>query len=478
MVSRSPPIRGGVTIESLVEKKQAMEAGLARIARAGLRLVSVGVAVALAAACGSGGEPSLPVTSTEPTAASTTSTVAAAGGVDEVSGEARSLLDSWRSAVLHSDGAWPGYDLAAIPTVLVTLDDGGRVAAVVAFNHPNPEALGSETRPIDVDGHRAAVVGQVADPDRLKAMAPFDFFADIGGTDTFVLVGQRGEPGREPDTPGFIAMVVHEAFHRYQFDEWVPDTAFQDVAGYDFSPENLELALLENRILIAAYQADTPSETERLARQFAAVRAARHQRDARVVLDEQQERMEGSARWIEHRIGDAIGNLYNAANHTSELDLLDRNLEDPMSVLGGVKSFFGFGRFYSSGATQLALLDRLDVSVIDVSDRLRDGDTPAQLLAQRVEPLDDIEALVVAARTEHDPEGQLGREATTLAELAAREEAPSFGGGDDAPDTSTGGFELTDDQIACLQDHGLDFSGDVITIPEEVDRACFGDPGP
>ena len=443
-----------------------------------LRLVGFGVAVALAAACGSGGDPSPSVTSTEPAAASTTSTVAVAGGVDEVSGEARSLLDSWRSAVLHSGGVWPGYDLAAIPTVLVSLDAGGGVAAVVAFNHPNPEALGSEIRNIDVDGHRVAIVGQVADPNRLASMAPFDFFADIGGADTFVLVGQRGEPGREPGTPEFIAMVVHEAFHRYQFDEWAPDAAFQDVAGYDFSHENLEMALLENRILIAAYQADTIPETERLARQFAAVRSARHQRDPRMALDEQQERMEGSARWIEHGIGDAIGNLYTSSNHTSELDVLDRNLEDPMSVLGGVKSFFGFGRFYSSGATQLALLDRLDVSVIEVSERLRDGDTPAQLLAQRVEPLDDIEALLVAARTEHDPQGQLGRAATTLAALAAGEEAPSFGGGDDAPDTSTGGFELTDDQIACLQDHGLDLSGDVFTIPGEVDRACFGETEP
>ncbi|MDE0189159.1 MAG: hypothetical protein OXN80_08665 [bacterium] len=447
---------------------------MARLTRAGLRLMGFGLAVVFAAACGSGDDPSPPVTSTEPTAASTTSTVAAAGGVDEVSGEARSLLDVWRSAVLHSDGVWPGYDLAAIPTVLVTLDAGGGVAAVVAFSHPDPEGLGSEIRHIDVDGHRVAIVGQVADPNRLASMAPFDFFADIGGADTFVLVGQRGEPGREPGTPEFIAMVVHEAFHRYQFDEWAPDAAFQDVAGYDFSHENLEMALLENRILIAAYQADTPAETERLAHQFVAVRAARHQRDARVVLDEQQERMEGSARWIEHRIGDAIGNLYTSANHTSEVGLLDRNLDDPMSVLGSVKSFFGFGRFYSSGATQLELLDRLGVPVIDVSKRLRDGGTPAQLLAQRVEPLDDVEALVVAARTEHDPGGRLGREAATLAELAASEEAPNFGGGDDVPDTPTGGFELSDDQIACLQEHGLDLSGDVITIPDEVDRACFG----
>ncbi|MDE0370413.1 MAG: hypothetical protein OXI84_09780 [bacterium] len=376
----------------------------------------------------------------------------------------------------ESGGAWPGYDLANIPTVLVSVGVDGSVEAVVAFNHPSPDALGDAMLNVEVDGHRATVVGDPADPERLASMAPFDFFADIGGTETFVLVGQRGEPGREPDTPGFVAMVAHEAFHRYQFDHWVPGAAVQDVEGYDFGAENLELVLLENRILVAAYQARTVAETERLARQFAAVRAARHARDPRVALDEGQERMEGSARWIEHRMGDAIGNTYFSTNHTSELGYLDESIDDPGAVLGNVKSFFGFGRFYSSGATVLALLERLGVAGADVAERLGDGDTPAQLLQQRIAPLGNRDELVASAWAEHDPDGRLGAAAAVLAELAAGEGEADFGAGDVPAETLGPGFEVGDDQIACLEEHGLDLSADSVTIPDDIAAACFGDP--
>jgi len=410
------------------------------------------------------------------TAASTRPAPVGETGLEKVSGDARSLVDSWLSAVSESGGAWPGYDLADIPTVLVSVDAGGRVEAVVAFNHPNPNALGSAILSVDVDGHSVGVVGEPTDPERLVSMAPFDFFADIGGTETFVLVGQRGEPGREPDTPGFVAMIAHEGFHRYQFDNWVPGAAVQDVEGYDFGAENIELVLLENRVLVAAYQADATSDLERLARQFAAVRAVRHARDPRVALDEQQERMEGSARWIEHRMGDAIGNTYTSTNHTSELGYLDQSIDDPGAVLGNVKSFFGFGRFYSSGATVLALLERLGVAGADVAGRLGDGGTPAQLLEQSIAPLGDRDDLVAAAWAEHDPDGRLGAAAAALAERAAGEGETDFGAGDVSEETLGPGFEAGDDQIACLQEHGLDLSADSVTIPDDIAAACFGGP--
>lgn len=431
-----------------------------------MRRLGLAVAVlTLLIACGTEGDPLLPANSEGSVPASTTSTRAVV--------DARSLIDSWRLAVSESVGIWPGYDLAAIPVVLVAVDVEGHVGAVVAFNHPDPQALGSPLRWFDVDGHQVAVVSGVADPDGLASMAPFDFFADIGGTATFVLVGGAGQPGMEPGTPEFVALLTHEAFHRYQFDEWTPGDLLQDVDGYDFSAANLELVLLENRILIAAYEAGTLADTERLARQFAAVRSARHDRDGRVALDEKQERTEGSARYIEHSIGDAIGNIYNSTNHTGELVHYDSSLDDPAALGGGIKLFFGFGRFYSSGATLLALLDRLQPSGIDVPERLREGDSPAQLLAQHVGSIADVDVLVAAARAEHDPDGRFGPAAAILAELAAGEETAGFGGADLPGETISGSFEVSEDQIACLEEHGLDLSADNITIPEDIASACL-----
>ena len=409
-------------------------------------------------------------TAADSTAAPPVSPGGSADDPDSLPAEVRSLIGSWHSAVLATSGVWPGFDLASIPTVLVAIDEGGAVRATVAFNHPNPLALGIPIRSLDVDGHEITVIGEVADPDWLAARDPYDFFADVGGTDTFVLISQEGEFGRESGTPEFIAMLVHEAFHRYQWDEWRPGTADQYVDRYDFSAANLELVLLENRILGAAYRADDSGDLERLARQFAAVRATRRQRDFRVAHDEAQERTEGSARFVEHLIGKAIGHAYYmSTGHTGELDDYDRNLADPELQRYGIKIFFSFYRFYSSGATLLVLLERLGVS--DVVQQLQDGRTPARLLERHLAPLGDLDELVAGARADHDPDDRLAAAAATLHELALDEPATGLGHDDSE-------FILTDAQIGCLKAFGIEFSdtpvfGSRVGIPPNPAHSCL-----
>ena len=353
---------------------------------------------------------------------------------------------------------WPGFDLASIPTVLAAIDDEGGVEAAVAFNHPSPQALGTPARVLDSDGHEIVVIGEVVDPGWLSYRAPFDLFANLGGTDTFVLISQEGEFGRESGTPEFHAMLVHEAFHRYQEDEWTPHTTRQYIDSYDFSAANLELALLENRILIAAYRADAPGDLERLARQFAAVRTTRRQRDSRVAHDEAQERTEGSASFVEHLIGEQIGHpYYMSMDHIWELEEYDRNLAVPELQHYGVKTFFSFLRFYSSGATLLVLLERLGAP--DVAWQLQDGRTPARLLEHHVAPLGDLDGLVADARADHDPAGHLASAAPILAELAIHEPSPT-------PAMATESSSLNPVQVACLKAFGVELSD----TPEIGDR--------
>jgi len=71
---------------------------------------------------------------------------------------------------------------------------------------------------------------------------------------------------------------------------------------------------------------------------------------------------------------------------------------------------------------------------------------------------------------QHDPDAALAAGAATLAELAIEE--GSFDLGAEVP---TGTFEVDDDQIACLVEHGVDLSADNITIPDDAARACFND---
>ena len=364
-----------------------------------------------------------------------------------------------------SSGVWPGFDLAPIPAVLATIDNGGAVKAVVVFNHPEPHALGVPIESFDLGGHGIAVIGEVTAPEWLALRTPLDLFADVGGVDTFVVVSQEGELDLEPGTPFFVALLVHEAFHRYQFEEWTPSATHQYWDGYDYSAANLELALLENRILIAAYRADDPGESERLARQFAAVRAVRHQRDPRVAHDEEQERSEGSARFIEHRFGDSIDLVYTSTNHTRDLHYHDQNLSNPQVLAGHIKWFFALERFYSTGATLLSLLERLAVS--EIPRQLQDGETPATLLKQRIGPLGDLDELVARARAEHDPDNQVGAAAATLAELVLDESPIGLG--------PEGEHVISDAELACLEAHGIEVSEERATIPLEVDRECLGE---
>ena len=461
---------------------------------AGVRLGLALVALALTAACGSADDSAAAATSaaavtvaasstsivqqassTEPAAASpalTTATVEEAESqpLASPSKAAQSLIQSWRAATSASKGTWPGYDLAAIPTVLVSIDPEGAVTAVVAFNHPNPDPLGGPIHSLSIGGHEAAIIARPADPDALAAKAPFDFYADIGGIDTFVLIGQQGDPATEPGAPAFAALLAHETFHRFQFDNWSEAADVHNLDGYDFSQASLGFALLENRILITAYETVSEAETERLARQFAAVRALRHADGYSAGLDEQQERAEGSARYLEHLIGDSLGNSYASGNHPGEIMFYDGLDAEAAAQTAGIKSFFGFGRFYSSGATLLALLDRLGVSIGDIATGLRDGITPAQMLEQHVSPSGDTRSIVETAWAEHDPDGRLREIAAVLADRAQLEDDAELGA-----ETPIGSFEVSDDQIACLMEHGLDVAADNFTIPGDVAQACFSD---
>ncbi|WP_419864981.1 hypothetical protein [Candidatus Poriferisodalis sp.] len=448
-------------------------------ARAGAALASL--TLALVAACSSPEESSGPVTSppsqsdAAAAAAPTDSAVAvndtaAAEAPESPSASAQLLIDRWHAAVSASTGVWPGYELAAIPAVLVSIDRAGAVSAVVAFNHPNPVPLGSPILRLDVGGHEVAVIAEPTDPDALFAMAPFDFYADIGGTATFVLIGQQGDLGTEPDSPAFSALLAHETFHRFQFDNWSEDAAVHSLEGYDLSPAGIELVLLEDRILISAYEAASAAEAERLARQFTAVRAARHAASPSVGLDEQQERIEGSARYLEHLIGDALDGTYTSTNHAGELMFYDDMDADAAAQLDGITSFFGFGRFYSSGATLLSLAHRLGAPIDDIASRLSDSTTPAQMLEQLVEPVGEIGDEVDAAWAEHDSEGRLRAVAAILAERALQEDSSGFG-----TETPMGSFDVSDEQIDCLTEHGIDITADNFTIPDDIAQACFND---
>jgi hypothetical protein len=300
-------------------------------------------------------------------------------------------------------------------------------------------------------------------PDELAARAPFDFSVDIGGENTFVLISSTEDPVMSPDSNEFIALIIHEEFHRYQLDSFSTPTYSQDVEGYDYSPQNIELAMLEDRIHIALKDAETIERQRALGTQLVAVRAKRLKRDSRVGLDEGQERFEGTARYVESSIGNAIGSSYNDDNYVT--DLITSNDT-------GVKEHFGFFRFYATGASVMGLLDTLAVN--DASQKIQDGMSPMEVLASAI-PIEETtwDGLIIEARAEHDPDEELPAAALEASETA-RHEPAVFGASSGTMQTGQdgNGTALTEDQLQSIKDHGVDITEQSLVIPQEIIDIC------
>ncbi len=399
------------------------------------------------------------------------------------------------------DGAWEGFVPREHPVVLAWKAPDGTLLSAITIHHPDPGAIGPAS-PVEVDGLARGAVNRIdapgaADAERLDRIDTFDFGTEIGGVDSFVQVAGGPDDFFDPTATDYASTLLHELFHRYQFRAFADDGVAQDVEGYDYRAANLELAALEERALVAALDADADGDADgrdEAARRFVAIRLTRLAADERVRLDESQEAIEGTARFIEHRLGRADDTFtYHDGNIAGELRT------DPTA--GPVKDHYGFGRWYATGAAVLHLAELAGAD--DVAGRVEEGMSPSEVLG-RVLGLDaaseaTIAGLVAEARLATDPDDELPELAAEAARTAAAE-GPVFGddagGGDgesrgesDADANAddghgveadaagpTDGIEITDEELACLDDLGLVLEPDddgFVELPEDAVEACF-----
>ncbi len=377
------------------------------------------------------------------------------------------------------DGDWPGFVPNDHPAVLALKDSSGDLAGALAFNFPDPDALGT-ARALDPEGTPIGSVHHITElteAEKLQNLRGFDFHLKIGGVDSFAMEAGGGDDFFVPTTNDYVATYLHEMFHRWQDDGFAGDLGSQDVEGYAYTPENLALAALEDRALIEAANAETDEVRREAARRFAGIRLARMAADPRVAnLDNSQERFEGTARYIEHRVAgtDEDFSNYNETDYSVEL------ASDP-SATGGVKDHYGFGRFYATGASILGLLDALGAD--DVDDEIEGGLSPAETLIEFLGVSEeDADDLVADAKSSYDPLGEL-EDAAAKAAKAAEDEPPVFGdedfpGGEDgagvgdaSADEGGAGEAIGDAEIECLEENGIEL-GD--PVPQEVFEKCVG----
>jgi len=399
-------------------------------------------------------------------------------GEEQFSDEAIAAFLGHLSTIYDNvDGQWAGFVPAEHPVIVNVMLEDRSSLGLIAINYPTPETLGEPTE-VSVDGMPFTSVHKIVavnddDARTLEEVPFFDFHLTVGGVDSFV-INAGTDAFFNLTTPDYASTLIHELFHRYQDQRWSGfESVGQDVEGYDYGPENLVLATLEERALAAAIDSTSTEELEKNARYFAALRLARLQRDDRVQLDDAQEAVEGSARYIEHvAAGDSENFVYHLDNFSRDLTL-DLQTEQ-------VKDFFGFGRWYASGAAGLSLLDRLGVENVD--SRLGEGVAISAMLADALGVADDdIDRLVAEARQAFDPQNELAEPAEVAAQVATTEPGVF---GDDVPDGEFGeefeegdfedGVEITGEELECLEQEGFDLETDT-EISDALAQKCFAD---
>ncbi len=308
------------------------------------------------------------------------------------------LLAELAAAFERAPEAWPGFVPARHPIVLTTTTTGPSTTPVVALNHPDPDSLGDiETLRAD---SRLGASHRVQPNDQTRSILATVNFArfhvELGDVDSFVFA--LDDWPTTDDAPDVAITVMHELFHRHQ-DATFDDMNYrQDFENYDFSATNLAAAMLEDRIIQHALTVEA-DQRRSAAADVTALRSWRLSRDLRVVLDEDQERIEGSARWLEHRL-DLDGARHRADNVAWLLAVRPAGFDDGQIPIA---DHFAFGRWYSSGAALIELAIELDVP--DVLRRIEEGATPMELIEDHLgEQSLELEPLVAQLFDLHDPD--------------------------------------------------------------------------
>lgn len=389
-----------------------------------------------------------PSSATQITTSTTTpSPIPGSSGADvsfDLDAIALEITDRLRIGYGAVAGVWTGFEPLAHPAVVV-VRDGTRLAGLVAINHQDPRGLG-EARVISDDSvlGTAHVVSDPVDRDLLARVdvpgrgAPFLFDAMVGGHSSLLIVASAEAPPLDPSSPDFAAVFLHELFHRHQRIAFTATTAVQDIDGYAFDPPNLRALVLEDLALRAALGAADETALRQHASIFAQLRSARLERDPRVVLDGAQERLEGTARHLEHLVGDALADARRTSGNHAEGLLVGFAPPDGAGIT--TRQLIG-ERWYASGAALMELLARLEVH--DAQERVTGGATPAGLLIDVLSvaprPFDDV---VGQASDRYDPSRELVEASAAASELAATD-PPVFSG-------------LTREQVACFVENGVD----------------------
>ena len=246
-------------------------------------------------------------------------------------------------------------------------------------NHPKPESFQRIEKVELAESLGLPPVYKLKPLPRKDAIAQipnFDFQFELNGANVFLL--KYADPFVDPYLNPFHEIwplfLTHEAFHVVQL-HWQQPYDEQDIEGYPLDQTHLALIMLEDAALKMSMEAAQTENMEYL-RYFLAVREERIRLYPEVTeLDFAQERHEGTAQYIQHRLGELLQNSdFHLQSFPAQLEMYSQ-----IGVHTTVRNTAAFGRFYATGAALCYLLDELEIRW---KERVEQGESPYQVLRQ------------------------------------------------------------------------------------------------
>jgi len=253
---------------------------------------------------------------------------------DEI--EPRITLVLKAESVLKEGTIWPGFSLFARPVILY---ETGKRAWVIG--HPAPP---SDCIPLSSTRYNACrLEGPLAG---MAVSWHLDF--PLNGSTCFAMSYQDSDnPMRD------IQTLVHEYFHFFQ-RSWISPAEYHSEYPMD-DPENIALAVLEQRALARALLAPNPRQTGEWARMFVAIRKHRIELSGGKTqnVEDREERSEGTADYVENRT--VLSPILQGDGENAIIRGTADRLKENLS-----QKDMGKHRGYFTGSAQCILLDRMN----------------------------------------------------------------------------------------------------------------------
>jgi hypothetical protein len=331
----------------------------------------------------------------------------------------------------QTDMLWPDlesgrhYIVSQLPMYLVRANDDNEAEAGYLFNFPNPPAGAipvAHDHPLLGTIHRYD--GHLDEPGWHGSIG-FDFDLDIEGRPTFAM---RYRPfWLDPTPPGWtvlpysrqdawLGLLVHEGFHHYQFhapdSDWYENAWGGATGEYPVTADNIALATLERKVLVDGLMAQNTLDMMHALTTLCAIRQLRESLPEAMVdgenliamRDRYQERVEGSAHFVERSIFSSMG---NEVYHQELSERLERKtdltwIKSPYSA-----EVYFTGGYYPVGDAIIELIDRISSeqgAEFAYQSELRAGVTPMEYIESNLPPMseEELSALVEDAKAEHD----------------------------------------------------------------------------